>query len=268
LAWGVIQIANAAMERAIRKISIERGYDPRDFTLVAFGGAGPLHACELAARLGLPRVFVPRMPGVLSALGMVLADLVKDYSQTILRRTADTSEAELSALFAPLEARARAEMRQDGVSAPQLHHSVDMRYAGQSFEINVPAPREMSLDALAADFHARHAQRYGHAHPAWPTELVNLRVRALGPTAQPVFEELPQGGPDASDARVGESQVWFEDAAGFRPHRAGLFDREQLRAGNRIDGPAIIFQLDATTVIPPNWVGSVDERGNLWLSGA
>jgi N-methylhydantoinase A len=268
LAWGVVQIANAAMERAIRRISVERGHDPRDFTLVAFGGAGPLHACELAARLGIPRVLVPRLPGVLSALGMVLADLVKDYAQTVLRRTAHTSSAELHALFAPLLARAEAEMRQDGVAASHLLRSVDMRYVGQSFEINVPVPGATSPDSIAADFHVRHAQRYEHSHPQAPTEIVTMRVRAIGPTPRPAFEALTEGGPDPSAAQVGEGQAWFEGRAGLHPLRTRLYERADLRPGNQLTGPAILFQMDATTVIPPGWAGQASKYGDLWLSGA
>ena len=270
-AWGVIQIANATMERAIRKISIERGFDPRDFTLVAFGGAGPVHACELAERLGIPRVLVPRAPGVLSALGMLLSDLVKDYSLTAMRRAeAPTLSAvegrggsDLEESFQPLEARARAEMAVEGVTAPRLERSVDMRYVGQSFEINVPFDGNWRL--VIGEFHARHGQRYGHAHPDEPVELVNLRVRAVGETRKPVFEELPVGGADPSAASAGERPVWFEGQAGLQPQAARLFEREKFRAGNRVEGPAIVFQMDATTVIPPGWTGMVDYWGHLLL---
>lgn len=264
-AWGVIQIANAAMERAIRKISIERGHDPREFTLVAFGGAGPLHACELAERLAIPRVLVPRMPGVLSALGMVLSDLVKDYAQTIMQRANTLTQAELDRRFAPLEERARAEMKLDGVGEPQLQRSIDMRYVGQSFEINVPAAH---LPPLTAQFHNLHAQRYGHAHPAAPVECVTLRVRAIGPMPHPVFETLPTGEADPAPAQVGKSEVWFETTGGARgltPYPTPLYQRHLFRAGNQLAGPALIFQLDATTVIPPGWVGVVDGWGNLRL---
>jgi N-methylhydantoinase A len=258
-----VQIANAAMERAIRKISIERGHDPRDFTLAAFGGAGPLHACELAERLAIPRVLIPRMPGVLSALGMALSDLVKDYAQTIMRRADALTQVEFDSLFAPLEDRARAEMKQDGVSEPLLQRSIDMRYVGQSFEINVPLDHPLPF---TNHFHSLHAQRYGHAHPDAPVECVTLRVRAVGQMPRPVFEPLPSGGEDAAAAQVGESQVWFEDARGLASHPTRLYERDLLRAGNRLIGPAIIFQLDATTVIPPGWVGRVDEWGHLLLT--
>ncbi|MGH2521468.1 MAG: hydantoinase/oxoprolinase family protein [Anaerolineales bacterium] len=263
-AWGVVQVANAAMERAIRKISIERGFDPRDFTLVAFGGAGPLHACELAERLGISRVLAPRAPGVLSALGMLLADLVKDYSLTILRRVESLTEGDVPGLFAPLEARARAEMSQDGVADPQLERSVDVRYVGQSFEINVPLVEDR-LAQLTDDFHARHAQRYGHAHPAEPVEWVTLRVRAAGRTPKPIFEELPLGTGDPAAAGLGEQPVWFEVGGSLAPYPARLYEREKLLAGDKLAGPAVIFQLDATTVIPPGWAGQVDRLGHLRL---
>ena len=260
LAWGVIQIANAAMERAIRKTSIERGYDPRDFTLVAFGGAGPLHACELAERLSIPRVLIPRWPGVLSALGMALSNLIKDYALTVMRRADELTTTEMETLFAPLEAHARDEMRQDGINAPVLQRSIDMRYLGQSFEINVPL---QFSSAPISDFHSLHAQRYSHAHPAQPIECVTLRVRAVGQMPRPVFEPLPQA--DAPAASLAEADVYFETDGTLRAHRAPLYEREHLRAGHILRGPAIVFQLDATTVIPPGWGGAVDKHGHLLL---
>ena len=265
-AWGILQVANATMERAIRKISVERGFDPRDFTLVAFGGAGPLHACELAERLAIPRVLVPRAPGVLSALGMLLADLVKDYSLTVMRPAQAVSETDLRELFAPLEARARVEMASDGVAAPRLEHAIDARYVGQSFEITVLLPAPFALEAMLGDFHARHAQRYGHAHSGRPVEFVNLRLRAFGPTPKPVFEELSQGSEDASGAQIGEQPVWFEGPRGPAPQEARLYQRERLLAGNRVQGPAVIFQFDATTVVPPQWEGQINRLGHLLLA--
>jgi N-methylhydantoinase A len=266
-AWGVLQVANAAMERAIRKISVERGHDPADFTLVAFGGAGPLHACELAERLSIPRVLVPRAPGVLSALGMLVADLVKDYSITVLRPAADLTTAGLAALFAPWEAQAQTEMAAElAEGSPRLERSADLRYQGQSFEINVPVPEGApDLAALLAGFHERHARRYGHAHPADPVEVVNLRVRAVGPTPPPAFEPLPAAA-EAVPAPLAEQAVWFEAGGGLSALSARLFDRQDLRAGHRLAGPALIVQLDATTVVPPGWSGRVDEAGHLLLS--
>jgi N-methylhydantoinase A len=266
-AWGVVQVANAAMERAIRRISVERGYDPADFTLVAFGGAGPLHACELAERLGLPQVLVPRAPGVLSALGMLVADLVSDYSTTVMQPLASLAASELGQLFAAWEARARAEMARElgqPATAVRLERSLDLRYSGQSFEINVPA---VSLDpaALAADFHARHGRRYGHAHPDEPVEVVNLRVRAIGPTPQPQFEALARGGEDPQAAQVGVQEAFFDGPGGPKTYATRLYERAGLLSGNIVGGPAVIFQLDATSVVPPGWAGEVTAGGHLLL---
>jgi N-methylhydantoinase A len=268
-AWGVLQVANAAMERAIRRISVERGYDPADFVLVAFGGAGPLHACELAARLGLPSVFVPSAPGVLSALGMLAADLVKDYASTVLRTAADLTAEILAALYAPWEARARAEMIAEAGagSAVRLGRSADLRYQGQSFEINVPVPPGTpDPAALTADFHARHKRRYGHAHPAEPVEVVNVRVRATGPTPPLVFQPLlAANSPDPAAARLEVQPAWFELGGDLRAMLTPIYDREALRAGHRLAGPAIVVQLDATTVVPPGWAGEVAGAGHILL---
>jgi N-methylhydantoinase A/oxoprolinase/acetone carboxylase beta subunit len=261
----VLQVANAAMERAIRKVSVERGYDPAGFTLVAFGGAGPLHACELAERLSIPRVLVPRAPGVLSALGMLVADFVKDYATTVMQPLAALEAAGLAALFAPWEARAGAEMAAELGEAPaavRLERSADLRYAGQSFEINVPAAN-LTPATLAADFHARHERRYGHAHPDEPLEVVTLRVRAVGAMPRPEFERLPQAGQDPSAAPLGEQPVWFETPQGLAPLPTRLYQRDSLLAGHTLPGPAVIVQLDATTVIPPGWQGTVDAWGHL-----
>jgi N-methylhydantoinase A len=149
----------------------------------------------------------------------------------------------------------------------RLERSADLRYAGQSFEINVPAE---SLDPgdLAAGFHARHERRYGHAHPGEPLELVTLRVRAAGLMARPAFESLPRGGPDPSGARVGERPAWFGTEAGPAPLPTPLYDRERLLAGMRVPGPAILFQMDATTVVPPGWSAAVDDGGHLLITHA
>jgi N-methylhydantoinase A len=269
-AWGVLQVANAAMERAVRRISVERGYDPAGFTLVAFGGAGPLHACELAERLGMPQVLVPRAPGVLSALGMLVADRVKDYSATLLRPAAALSDADLPGLFAPLENSARVEMAAElaaGAAGLRLENSADLRYQGQAFELNVPLEPGPGLAGLVDGFHALHQQRYGHSHPAEPVEVVNLRVRAVVPGTPPEFEPLPAAGDTtAAVALVGEAPAWFAagDAAAPRPTRR--YNRERLLAGHTLSGPAVIYQLDATTVVPPGWLARVDRAGHLVLN--
>ncbi len=261
-AWGVVRVANAAMERAIRRISVERGYDPRQFTLVPFGGAGPLHACALAEALLMPRMLIPTTPGVLSALGMTIADLVKDYTQTVMQPVDVLEPGALDTIFAPLEQLAAEDLNREGVSAERirLQRVLDMRYRGQSHEIAVAAPGD---HRWVEAFHALHAQRYGHRHDAEPVEVVNAHLQAVGETPKPVFEPVAEGTADASHAVVGRSPVWYSPDASAT---AVCYDRTRLLANNRIHGPALVFQLDTTTVIAPEWVAQVDRWGNLVLT--
>ncbi len=263
-AWGVIRVANATMERAIRRISVERGRDPRRFALLAFGGAGPLHACELAAALNIPTVLVPPTPGVLSALGMLVADLVKDYSQTVMLRAQGLGWAELQTHLKPLWERGRAELIAEGVGpgAVSLSSALDMRYVGQSHELSVPVAVG---DDFVGAFHQAHGQRFGHQHPAEPVEIVNVRVAARGALTKPDFPTQTPAAPNPSAARVGVKAIYFGPAEAVE---TSLYQRELLRAGHVIGGPAIIFQLDATTVIPPGWRGRVDARGMLVIQTA
>lgn len=264
-AWGVIQVANANMERAIRRISIERGHDPRRFTLVAFGGAGPLHACELAAALQIPRVLIPGVPGVLSALGMLAAAPTRDYSQTVMaRREAWSVESAgwLAAQFAPLAARAMAEMAAEGLeeTAVTLQYSLDMRYVGQSHELTVTVSRENS-DPISL-FHDAHEARYGYRQAGAAVEMVTARVTAVATVQPPRLPIQPIGLSDPSAAYLGQKPVWF----GGQAHTADLYDREKLQPGNQFAGPAVVFQYDTTAVIPPGWRVSVDAVGNLLAS--
>ena len=175
-AAGVIRVVNATMEKAIRVVSIERGYDPRHFALVAFGGAGGLHACELAQSLGIPRVIVPALPGALSAFGILVSDVIKDYSRTILwRTTSDLPMAQLKREFASLSAAASRDFRSEGWQGKTHEQlTIDTRYRGQGYELNISfSPK------LIAEFHRAHAQRYGYSHPGREIELVTLRLRAI-----------------------------------------------------------------------------------------
>ncbi len=261
-AWGVIQVANATMERAIRAISVERGYDPRDFVLVPFGGAGPLHACALAEALHIPRILVPRTPGVLSALGMTIADLVRDYSQTVMASQEVLNTETLNTIFTLLEDRARSDLLAEGIRAENtvFERALDMRYVGQSHEITVQQP---AVGSWLSAFHTSHGQRYGHRHDAAPVEIVNARLRAIGCGPKPAFETIPAGDSDASSARSGEGLVWF---SAEEPQLTSFYKRERLRAGNVILGPAVIFQLDTTTVLAPGWQAVTDPWGNLLLT--
>ncbi len=265
-AWAVIRVANANMERAARRISVERGHDPRRFTLVAFGGGGPLHACELAAGLRIPRVLVPPTPGVLSALGMLAAEPVRDYSQTVMLPAAEAGAARLTAAFAPLLARAYAETAADGVDPARLvlRHSLDARYLGQSHELAVAyAPGDGAAEITAA-FHAAHAARYGYARPEAAVEIVTVRLAAVIPSVATSPPSRPVVGPDPSAARIGRRKVWFD--GGFR--ETALYERDLLQPGNLLLGPSVIYQYDTTTVVPPGWSAVVDGRENLILSSS
>ncbi|MCC6168046.1 MAG: hydantoinase/oxoprolinase family protein [Caldilineaceae bacterium] len=266
-ALGVVRIANATMERALRRVSVERGYDPRRFCLLPFGGAGPLHACDLAAALEIRRILAPPIPGVLSAYGMLVADVAYDLAQTVLGPATDyqTDPAPLQAVYADLAGRAAAVLAQESIAAPQIAASLDLRYRGQSYELAVPLALPITPDALAVavtTFHQVHAQRYGYAMAGEPVEVVTLRVRGHAPGAQPALPTYPPAGADARAAQVGEHAIWFSPDA---PPAAPVYARDRLAAGNRFAGPALVLQYDATVVVAPGWQGRVDRFHNLWL---
>ena len=269
-ALGIIRVVNSNMERAIRAISLERGYDPREFTLVPFGGAGPMHACELAAELGIPRVLVPGHPGILSALGVAIADVVKDYSRTVMLRGPDLDKARLEEEFHGMEQLARAELLDEGLPADAMmaRRFLDVRYVGQSFELTVDCPaltgRSDLTRGISGDFYAAHLQRFGYADRALPIEIVNLRLKLELAVDKPRLEPAPAQDGDASHAAIGNAEVVF--AAG--PVATTLYDRARLQTGNRIDGPALLLQLDTTIVVPPGWKGEIDPYGNLILEPA
>jgi N-methylhydantoinase A len=259
-AQGIVDVANAVMEKATRVISVERGHDPREYTLVAFGGAGGLHACELAAALEIPRVLVPCFPGALSALGILRADVTKDFSRTVRLELQSAADArpKLQRAFAALEQEGRKQMRGEGFSSGsvQIHRSLDMRYAGQSYELNVPFAGD-----FISSFHRAHEKRYGYFDRARACEVVNIRARFTGRTPKPTLPKLKQGGPNATSAIVSKSQVSFRGRRKLTP----IYDRARLLAGNRILGPAIVTEYSATTLISPDWSGRVDRNANLIL---
>ena len=276
-ALGIIRVVNSNMERAIRAISLERGYDPREFTLIPFGGAGPMHACELAAELGIPRVLVPGHPGILSALGVAIADVVKDYSRTVMLRGADLEPARLETEFHGMEQLARAELVAEGLPAGDMaaRRFLDVRYVGQSFELTVDCPaldrdddrndgdggRDSLAASISGEFYEAHWQRFGYADRALPVEIVNLRLKLELAMDKPRLEPAPAQDADASHAVIGVAGAVF--AGG--PAATTLYDRERLQTGNRIAGPALLLQLDTTIVVPPGWIGVVDAYGNLLL---
>lgn len=251
-AEGIVRVVNAGMESALRRVSVERGYDPRAFTLIAFGGAGPLHACALASALGIRRVVVPSMPGALSALGILDADLRREFSRTVMLAP---GSSQIQRVFRELEAEVREALRAEGARSV-LSRAADLRYKGQGFELRVP----WSADAVAR-FHALHARRFGYSDSLRAVEIVTLRVLAVARTRKPKHarEALVRG--RGLNARIGPHRV-FEEG---RWRRAVLYDRVRLRHGDRIAGPAIIVELSATTYVPRNWAATVDAFRNLVL---
>ncbi len=250
-AAGILAVANATMEKAIRVISVERGYDPRRFTLVAFGGAGGLHACALAAALGIPRVLVPKFPGALSALGILRSDVVKDYVRTLLLPVAD--EVRLRKLlerhFAELE-------RQAVAALHRRQRSLDLRYRGQAYELTLPYGKN-----FVAAFHRAHQRRYGYADPTRAVEVVNVRLRAVGLIQKPALERQPRAGESPQAAWYKRVRVIFPEGA----LTTDFYVRERLRAGNRLRGPAVIAEYSATTLVPPGWRAWMDAYENLLL---
>jgi len=258
-ALGVVKVVNASMAAAIRLASVERGRDPRQFTLVAFGGAGPMHATAVARLLGIPRVLVPPSPGVLCALGLLVADVRTELSRTALRRTDRTTPAELAAIFADLESRAAEWARRGGLPVEKitLTRSIEMRYARQNHELAVEVGRRLTAADLARRFHQVHRRAFGYASPDEPTELVTFRVAVTLPVARPALAPSPEPG----DVSRGSRPVYFESAKGFV--ETPVLERVRLAPGSSITGPAVIEQIDCTTVIEGGEVATVDDRGNL-----
>ncbi|MBI4596042.1 MAG: hydantoinase/oxoprolinase family protein [Candidatus Tectomicrobia bacterium] len=258
-ASGVINVVNANMERAIRVISIEKGYDPGEFSLIAFGGAGPMHACELARNLLIPRVIVPAHPGALSALGLLLADVVKDYSQTILLRTDVMEKAQLADLFGSMEVKAREDMGKEGFESDFISSQryLDMRYVGQSFELIIPWD-----DDFIGKFHRMHEQFYGYSLPNKSMEIVNLRLKVIGKTEKPTLPyESGQKRKAPHSARAKTTRCYWDGHWESVP----VFQRERLKPGHHFTGPAIVVEYSATTVIPGDFAARVDGYLNLIL---
>ena len=259
-AQGILDVANSVMEKAIRVISVERGHDPRDYSLVAFGGAGGLHACELAAALEIPRVLVPCFPGALSALGILRADVTKDLSHTVRLevRSASKMRATLLQEFSILIRDGHAQMWTEGFAPGSvlIDRALEMRYSGQSYVLTVP----FAADYVSA-FHRAHEQRYGYSDRSRICEVVNIRGRFAGSVPKPDLPRLTVGGASAAHAALGRTSVLFSR----RSYSTTIYDRSKLQAGNRLAGPAIVTEYSATTAIPPHWTGRVDSYGNLIL---
>jgi len=268
-ALGVLSVVQANMLAAIRLVSVRKGYDPRGYTMVAFGGAGPLHAAALARDLGVRQVLVPPGPGLLCALGLLVEPLRLDLVRTRVEPLDALTAADLERRFEPMEAEAHRWLGRESVppARRRLVRAFDMRYLGQNFELTVAAPAVMwtgDLAALRQAFLAEHARVYGHAEDDDPIQVVNLRLTAQGepePLALPPLARA--SGSDPGKALAATRHVYFAEAGSFVP--TAIYRRERLLSGHRVPGPAIVEQMDSTTVILPGQHGTVDDRGNILI---
>ena len=254
VASGIVRVADAEMVRALRVISVERGLDPRDFALLAFGGAGGMHACTLAEELGMGTVLVPRAGGVLSALGLAISDLRRDYVRPNLADLAGVRADELVETFEQMEGVAARDLE-----GPRYTRRADLRYRGQSFELTVEADGPLEGESLGERFHAAHERRYGYRMDDEPVDLVNLRLVATVPVEKPALEE-PEASQDA-DAEASRREANF----GGDWIEVPVFDRGRMGAGSDVIGPAIVEFKESTCVVRPGWRGAVDAVGTLVL---
>jgi len=263
-AQGIIAVANAVMEKAIRVISVERGHDPRDYTLIAFGGAGGLHACDLAAALEMRGVLIPVFPGGLSALGILQANVVKEFSRTVLLPADEILQEsqQLKTIVKRLEGQAHRVLGTEGFPRDKmrLDHTLDMRYLGQAYELNISLGTK-DRDVIAA-FHRAHEMRYGYHHENKQVEIVNVRCRATGITDKPPSQKIAPRLRTQALLPEKTMELMFCD----RTRKTTLYRRDNLRAGDIFSGPAIVAEYSATTLIPPDWKARVDNYGQLLLT--
>jgi N-methylhydantoinase A len=264
-AEGILQVVNSNMIRAIKLVSVERGYDPREFTLIAFGGAGALHAAKLAEEMEIPRVVIPYSPGTFSALGLVLADIKHDYVHTKLQSQEQVNVDDLNSIYAELEQKGVEELRNEGV-APEdslLLRTCDIRYFGQAFELSVPLPHrkltEKDIEGIAQKFHQIHERAYGHAMPEDPIEFVNYRVSAIGQMKKPNLGEdrIWETGIERFDKKMGT--VIFDG----KQYSVPIYDRNSLDVGIFIEGPAIIGEMGSTVIVYPGQKATIDKFRNV-----
>jgi N-methylhydantoinase A len=260
----MLAIVNARMADAMRTITVKQGIDPREYALVAFGGAGPMHAVWLAEELEIGEVIVPWSPGTFSAWGMLQTDLRHDVVRSFYRPLAGLDGGEVTRTFDQLRAEGDALLEREGIAAADrhVHRSADMRYVGQEYTVNVPVAETFTLEQVDASFHDAHRVRYGHATPGAPVEFVNLRLAAMGRIGSTV---APSHGPgEGSDPLLGRRAVVF---AGDE-HTTPVLLRERLRAGTAYAGPVVIEEQSSTTVVPPGHAARLDGIGNILITRA
>jgi len=266
-AIGIIKIANMNMSRILRIVTVERGLDPRKFVMVAFGGAGPMHACSLAEELGIKEVLIPEAPGLFSAMGLLFTDVMHTFVKSIRRKIDEVDPGELNKSFEELESKGNRFLEEEGFSSENVIHQrlADLRYSGQGFELLVPLSDinlndKDSLLYLRKLFDEKHKSVYGYSMEEEAVEIVNIRVNSIGIIKKPVLRKIKQGNAKPPKAALkGHRNVFFEQFNDFE--KTPVFERARLKAGNVIEGPAIIEQYDSTVVIPPNWTGHIDAFG-------
>jgi N-methylhydantoinase A/oxoprolinase/acetone carboxylase beta subunit len=266
---GAVQILTHSMVQSIEENSVRKGFDPRDFALVAEGGAGPLFAAQVGVEVGTPWVLVPPYPGITSAMGLLATDMVYEYVSTAYQRLSTLDVAALEERFAELEAQARGQLEEDGVPADRIlvQRIADCRYLGQGYELRVDAPAGAIDDAwvekVRSDFHDIHQREYSRRFEESDIELPNVRVRGIGLMPPLSTPEVEAGGESAEGALRHEGTAWFRVDGALREVATRYYDRDGLEAGNRIEGPAIVNQYDTTTVVPPGIAAHVDRFGNI-----
>ena len=270
-AEGVLTVLNNNMANAIRSRTVQKGYDPRDFTLVAFGGAGPLHAAEVAASMGIPEVLVPLYPGIHSAMGLLTTDLRYDEikNQFMLNNAIDLDK--INADLDSLEEMVRAQLREDGVPESEIiiERSADCRYVGQGYELRATIPDGQvtaeNVQQIWDSFHKIHEEEYGHYFTANPIELVSVRVVGVGKMPKLRPGTVEQGGVDGSEAYVKSARGHFRVNGSLEAFETKFYERQRLKAQSIIAGPAVLYQKDSTTIVPPGWEATVQNSGNLVL---
>ena len=264
ISLGVLKVVNSNMERAVRKVSLERGYDPRDFTLVAFGGSGPIHSCELASELSIPRVLVPQYPGVLSALGVAIADVEKDYVQTIMLGEEKFDYDSIQKLYEPMKENGSYDLEQEGFKQSDIiiQKLLDVRYRGQSFELTIECPDDEKkfIPDIRNAFNKYHYERFGYNDETQSLEVVNLRLRVVGVTKKIEMKSVEPTHRLAQDS--GNTNIGFVNA-GLLDSK--VYERGKLVPGNYFQGPGLVVQMDCTVLVPPDWKAKVDGWHNLIL---
>ena len=267
---GILKIINVKMEEAIKAVSSQRGYDIREFTLVAFGGAGPMHAGRLALDLGIPTLLVPLTPGVNSALGLLMSDVKHDHMRSKLAPMQDLQPGDINALFDQLTQQAREELYEEGFSDEDIRLTpfLDLRYAGQGYELTVPCPmpplKPDDMELVQQRFHEVHEQAHGHKAESEPVELVSVRLVSEGRVPQTRLSPFAPTGASATDARTGERRIFFGRELGFQD--TPIYDRDRLEPGHELAGPAVVEQMDTTTVIHPEQQARVDDYKNVIIT--